>query len=211
MGYEQTDPLEEYGSIPDPMVLTKSTTYADYADVVGGGIAISAATAATPIKITTASAHGLSTGGRVVIGGVAGGSEANGTWTVDVVDATNFTLRTSVGTSPGTASTGFVTAKWATTARVLDGIMLNSNTTSTTNEIPAWVYYGDYAPGDTPIYKFQIINKTTSRINRRNGIGRNNGLRFRSEVGFIIVADVASVNWVSTDHIDITPLYREVM
>jgi hypothetical protein len=44
------------------------------------------------IKITTSLAHGLSTGDNVLISDVTGTTEANGTWSVVVVDATSFTL-----------------------------------------------------------------------------------------------------------------------
>lgn len=217
MGYEQIDPLEEYGSTPESIVLTKSASpvYAQYAAMVGGGKKITAATAATPIAITTAVGHGLTTDQRVIVGGVAGGSEANGTWIADVVDSTNFTLRGSVGSTPGTTDTGFVTAKWASTARVLDGILLNSLTSSLilAGGVPVSVYYGDYDPSvpDAPLSSFIIVNRVTSRVNRRNGIGRSNGLRFRSATGFILVADTSSGNWGALESVNLTALYREVM
>lgn len=47
------------------------------------------------VKITSA-AHGLSTGKRVVVASVGGTVEANGRWTVTVVDANSFTLDGSV-------------------------------------------------------------------------------------------------------------------
>lgn len=63
----------------------------------GGGTAfnrrISAITRANPAQVTTATAHGLSTGARIYIAGVAGMTEVNGAvYTVTVVDATRFTL-----------------------------------------------------------------------------------------------------------------------
>ncbi len=69
------------------------------------GLAVTAATNATPIQITTA-AHGLTTGDRVLVSGVGGNTAANGIWSVTVVNATQFTLDTSAGngiyTSGGT-------------------------------------------------------------------------------------------------------------
>lgn len=64
--------------------------------------AITAATNASPIQIT-ATAHGMSTGHRVSIAGVAGNTNANGVWTVTVVDANNFTLDTSTGNAAYTS------------------------------------------------------------------------------------------------------------
>jgi len=59
-------------------------------------VAVTAATTATPILLTTA-AHGLATGDRVAIAEVGGNTAANGNWTVTVVSPTTFTLDGSVG------------------------------------------------------------------------------------------------------------------
>lgn len=72
------------------------------------GLAVTAATNASPIAITTASAHGLSTGAVVTVSGVLGNSAANGTWIVAVVDATHFTLNGSNGVGFGTYATSGV-------------------------------------------------------------------------------------------------------
>ena len=61
------------------------------------GRAISNATNASPIRVTTTVAHGWTTGAKVVIESVAGNTAANGTWTITYVDATNFTLNGSTG------------------------------------------------------------------------------------------------------------------
>lgn len=62
-----------------------------------GGIAITNATNASPIQITTASAHGLQTGSSTPISGVLGNTAANGFFTVVVIDAFNVTLNGSSG------------------------------------------------------------------------------------------------------------------
>ena len=62
--------------------------------LVGGGM--TNATNASPIVITTDEAHSLS-GGGVVIFGVLGNTNANGTWGVTVIDSTSFSLSGSVG------------------------------------------------------------------------------------------------------------------
>lgn len=51
------------------------------------------------IKITTATAHGYTTGDSVTVLQVLGTVEANGTWTVTVVNSTNFTLDGSTFTN----------------------------------------------------------------------------------------------------------------
>lgn len=57
-----------------------------------------AATNATPIQITTATAHGLATGALVTVFGVTGNIGANGTFPITVISGTSFTLVGSEGT-----------------------------------------------------------------------------------------------------------------
>ena len=62
-----------------------------------GRIALTNATNASPIEITTSTSHGYSTGESVNISGVPGNNAANGDWQVTVVDSTRFTLDGSSG------------------------------------------------------------------------------------------------------------------
>ncbi len=75
-------------------------------------ILITDATNASPIVITTASPHGLTTGAQVVITGVGGNTNANSTWSVLYVSGTKFSLSGSSGnanyTSGGTVATFFL-------------------------------------------------------------------------------------------------------
>jgi hypothetical protein len=65
----------------------------DLATAIGGPtIHVTAASNASPIAITTATAHGLQTGAQVTISGVVGNTSANGTFTITVIDNVNFTL-----------------------------------------------------------------------------------------------------------------------
>jgi hypothetical protein len=70
--------------------VTGTVAYTGGGTWVRGG-AITAATNVNPIQITS-TAHGLVTGSHVVIAGVLGNTAANGTWTVTVIDADNFTI-----------------------------------------------------------------------------------------------------------------------
>src|SRR5439155_1052723 len=79
------------------------------------------ATNATPIVITTAAPHGLATGWHVWIGGVAGNTNANGSWVVTVVAPTTFRLNGSQGNA-GYAGGG----TWLD----LDRFRLNGSTTN---------------------------------------------------------------------------------
>lgn len=58
---------------------------------------ITGASNATPIVITTASAHGLANGDAVIVSGVLGNANANGAFTVSVLSPTTFQLVGSVG------------------------------------------------------------------------------------------------------------------
>ncbi len=72
--------------------------------VYGAG-AITGATKASPIVITSVN-NGLVTGQQVVISGVLGNTNANGIFTVTVVDANHFKLNGSVGNGVYVANTG---------------------------------------------------------------------------------------------------------
>lgn len=67
--------------------------------------AISGATNASPITVTSTANHGLTNGERVTISGVTGNTAANGTWTVTVVDSMQFTLDGSTGNGNYSANT----------------------------------------------------------------------------------------------------------
>lgn len=73
-------------------------------DIDDIGLGISGATNASPIVITTASAHGYSNGDEVLIWGVAGNTAANGVWAIDNVASSTFELVGSTGN--GTYSGG---------------------------------------------------------------------------------------------------------
>jgi hypothetical protein len=82
-----------------------ATTGSDAASVVS--VAISNATNATPIVITSAT-HGFATGNKIAVYDVGGNTAANGLWVVTVLSGTTFSLDSSVGngayTSGGTAT-----------------------------------------------------------------------------------------------------------
>ena len=83
------------------------------AAAVGTSGTITNATFAAPIQITTTAPHGLSTGTIIKVVGVGGNTSTNGTWTITVVDDSNFTLNGSSGnatyTGAGTYTTGIST------------------------------------------------------------------------------------------------------
>lgn len=74
----------------------KMKVQARFAPDLNGGV-ISGATQASPIVITTAAAHGMASGAKVFIRKVKGNTAANGSWFIDVLTGTTFSLRGSTG------------------------------------------------------------------------------------------------------------------
>lgn len=60
--------------------------------VTGSPVAITASTSANPTVVTTAAAHGLSTGDTVLIANHTTNTVANGAWTVTVLTSTTFSI-----------------------------------------------------------------------------------------------------------------------
>lgn len=94
-------------STPSPGDFWYSSTNNQFEGAVQIGT-VSGATNASPIVITTAANHGLTTGQTVIIAGVVGNTAANGSWTITVTSPTQFSLTGSTGnaayTSGGTVS-----------------------------------------------------------------------------------------------------------
>lgn len=82
-----------------------------------GTKAITDATNADPIVVTTAAAHGLTTGDNLTIQNVSGNDAANGTWFVTVTGATTFELDGSDGNGSYNAGTG----EWWTNVSFVTG------------------------------------------------------------------------------------------
>lgn len=81
--------------------------------------AITGATQATPIVITSAG-HGLTTNQGVVVSGVGGNTAANGTWIVTVIDANTFSLNASQGNAAYTSGGVWVQAARNPTVKTVD-------------------------------------------------------------------------------------------
>lgn len=65
--------------------------------------------ASTPVVVSTATAHGLSSGDAVRISGVQGNTGANGNWIITALSPTSFQLNGSTSTGAYTANTGIWT------------------------------------------------------------------------------------------------------
>lgn len=76
-----------------------TVTVANASGPVSGvsNLGVTGATNASPIVVTTASAHGLASGDFATISGVIGNTSANGTWNITVLSPTTFSLNGSSG------------------------------------------------------------------------------------------------------------------
>ncbi|MBL7988904.1 MAG: hypothetical protein JNJ94_12645 [Chlorobi bacterium] len=72
-------------------------------------LAVSGATNATPIVVTTSATHGLSTGDKVAICGVGGNTNANGVFSITVLSTTTFSVQ-DVRTGTDIAGSGSYTS-----------------------------------------------------------------------------------------------------
>jgi hypothetical protein len=123
----------------DAVTFTRPADTTAYAaqDVVGINLAVTGATNASPIVVTTA-AHGLATGDVVTIASVGGNTAANGTFRVTVVSSTTFQLDGTTGNAAYTS--GGTVAKWLRMKNVtneggsgiLRGWKLSTNTANVT-------------------------------------------------------------------------------
>jgi hypothetical protein len=112
------------------------TTY--YVDSVSGStitayqtsrtqtVSVTGATNATPIVITTSTAHNLATGTRVAITGVLGNTAANGNWTITSTGANTLSLDTSVGNGAYTSGGTVAAFSWTAFTDALVGQGLSS-------------------------------------------------------------------------------------
>lgn len=87
-----------------------------------GILSVTGATNATPIVITTNSAHGYITGDSVTISGVGGNTAANGTKVITKISDTSFSLNGSVGNAAYTSG----------------GLLLHKTSFNTTTNPPTW-------------------------------------------------------------------------
>lgn len=67
-------------------------------------LSIAGSTNATPIVVTTGASHGLKDGDIVTIADHEVNTAGNGTWVIDVLSATTFSLKGSIGNGVGTAT-----------------------------------------------------------------------------------------------------------
>lgn len=133
---------------------------------LGQGGAISDATNATPIVITTANSHGLATGDPVYISDVEGNTAANGSWTITAIDGTSFSLDTSVGNGAYTADTGrwaYCTEVSAAATGANTAITTSVNHNLTTGDYVSIIDLDDIEVRDD-VYQVTVVNATQFTI-----------------------------------------------
>jgi Tfp pilus tip-associated adhesin PilY1 len=123
-------------------------------------VSITDASNAAPIVVTTSSAHGFSTGDRVIIEGVQGNDGANGTWAITVVSSTTFSLNSTNGT--GAYTSGGTAGIWNT---VWDNMGFSYSRPAIINSKAGWiVIFGNGYNSQTGIAKLFILNATTGEL-----------------------------------------------
>lgn len=160
------------------------------------GVLITGATNATPIQITTASAHGMTTGQQVYIDNVGGNTAANGLWTVTAAGgptSTTLTLNTSVGNGAYTTGGALASVTGGQVSR-------------------CWFAVGTTPFRSGPAFRTDLSNASAghgwvvtnqnSRMNDGNVAGRPRVLlqesSLRNEGGRYVVTE-AIIRWHSTD------------
>lgn len=160
------------------------------------------ATNATPIVITTSSAHGLTDQRQYTIAGVTGNTAANGSFTVTVIDATSFSIA-ATGTG-GYSAGGVVTeseADWAANVaedflgfddsrvhiRATYGLLTDATTTRQYLRSDAAQFCADVvrtarvtwpcAPADQPVANFTLVDANGALVGHDEGpLGNVTGL-----------------------------------
>jgi autotransporter-associated beta strand protein len=102
---------------------------ADTLNLAGTATAITGATQASPIVITTASTAGMANNDVVAITGVGGNTAANGVWTIAGLTATTFQLVGSTGNAAYTPATGTFTPNTLTLTGRVHGVTSVRNLT----------------------------------------------------------------------------------
>ncbi len=96
---------------------------------------ITAASNASPIVITTSAAHGYISGIFVTVEGVLGNTNANGTWAIDVLSATTFSMTHSVGNAAYTSGGTVYPQNGAEGIQVAGEVMLEHDALAINNAV----------------------------------------------------------------------------
>lgn len=122
--------------------------YVPYQPLPGTTGVVTGATNASPIEITTQTAHGLNTGALAYLDGVLGNTAANGLWIITKTSATKFTLNGSTGngawSSGGQVYTPVFHGPVSTVQFPVDGEPRTMTTAAVPQEVAldntAWLY-----------------------------------------------------------------------
>lgn len=146
-------------------VISGNNLVQKYTTTSNPGATITNATNASPIVITTSSAHGFSTDQLVSISGVLTNTAANGNWIITVTGANTFSLNGSVGN--GNYTGGGIAV--STNVYYYDAGIVSFNNTRITNNRISGVINDDDAP---LIYLWDVFKTATiaDNILERRGL-----------------------------------------
>ena len=129
-----SSPVTRASVAASPTTGIVTTTVANAGGAVPGisNLGITAATNASPIAITSASAHGLTSGNFVTVSGVLGNTNANSTWVIAVTGASTFTLTGSSGNAAYTGGGVIEGGDLGEVDRVIQSNCVDDSTTALT-------------------------------------------------------------------------------
>ncbi len=147
--------------------------------------AISAATQANPVQITTSTPHGLTTGAQALVTGVVGMTQLNDRiYTVTVVDATRFTL-------DGVDGTGFTA--WSSGGTVRHGTHYAWKIATAAKDITSGATLATDAWGATGVAAHSDPITTTWRADYPNNSAAQ---RYGNSTNQVFSAATSGDNWV---------------
>lgn len=148
-----------------PYVITAADTVNNKFTVNVGSIApavtVSSIATGNPCEVTTAQDHGLSTGAKVTIASVSGGTFSpaiNGLYTVTVVNSKKFTVASDCTLSP-TVSTGTVSPSGNVTMADTRNAVVLASPAPTASTFTVNIGPGKYADASTGNVSIDIANK----------------------------------------------------
>jgi fibronectin-binding autotransporter adhesin len=115
------------GKVTDNREVRVVAGQTDTLNLAGTPVAITGATQASPIVISTASTAGMANGDVVAITAVGGNTAANGVWTIAGLTGTTFQLVGSTGNAAYTATTGTFTPNTLTLTGRVHGVTSPTN------------------------------------------------------------------------------------
>lgn len=142
-------------------------------------VSITSNSVGAPTSVLTAAPHGFTDGDQVIIAGVAGSTPTiNGTWTINVIDATHFTVpvTTTVGGTGGTVIRDY--AAVAELTEVTPGGMSRNKIETTTHNDGSESHVPGILRQTDPGMKINYVGSETTHIQILSDITNNTKARW---------------------------------